>query len=163
MRTPLTTFTERPDYPATPSCRGHLKPSPAPSKGSELGMSTAVESACPVLTVPGAPLAFHVMAKPTGAICNLDCEYCFLLSKEMLYPGSRFRMAEELHEAYIRQPLAAHGRLLARNRAPAELMQTYAAEDAARGAQRALHVVVSAARRDPRRLRDLIRRGATPL
>ena len=28
------------------------------------------------------------MAKPTGAVCNLDCEYCFLLSKEMLYPGS---------------------------------------------------------------------------
>ena len=43
----------------------------------------------PVLTVPGAPLAFHVMAKPTGAVCNLDCEYCFFLSKEMLYPGSR--------------------------------------------------------------------------
>ena len=41
----------------------------------------------PVLTVPGAPLAFHVMAKPTGAVCNLDCEYCFFLSKEMLYPG----------------------------------------------------------------------------
>ena len=41
-----------------------------------------------MLTVPGAPLAFHVMAKPTGAVCNLDCEYCFFLSKEMLYPGS---------------------------------------------------------------------------
>ena len=30
---------------------------------------------------------FHVLAKPTGAICNLDCKYCFFLSKEMLYPG----------------------------------------------------------------------------
>jgi hypothetical protein len=28
----------------------------------------------PVLTVPDAPLAFHVMVKPTGAVCNLDCE-----------------------------------------------------------------------------------------
>ena len=46
------------------------------------------ETASPVLTVPGAPLAFHLMAKPTGAVCNLDCEYCFFLSKEMLYPGS---------------------------------------------------------------------------
>ncbi|MGZ7087766.1 MAG: radical SAM protein, partial [Ilumatobacteraceae bacterium] len=63
-----------------------------------------------VLTKPDAPLAFHVMAKPTGAICNLDCEYCFFLSKEMLYPGSRFRMAEELQEAYIRQLLEAHAR-----------------------------------------------------
>ncbi len=73
-------------------------------------MSTDVEAAGPVLTVPRAPLAFHVMAKPTGAICNLDCEYCFFLSKEMLYPGSRFRMAEELQETYIRQLLEGHER-----------------------------------------------------
>jgi uncharacterized protein len=58
-----------------------------------------------VLTMPGAPPAFHVMAKPTGAICNLDCEYCFFLSKEMLYPGSRFRMAADLQESYVRQVL----------------------------------------------------------
>ena len=68
------------------------------------------EAAGPVLTVPGAPLAFHVMAKPTGAMCNLDCEYCFFLSKEMLYPGSRFRMAADLQETYIRQLLEAHAR-----------------------------------------------------
>ena len=55
----------------------------------------SAETAGPVLTVPGAPPAFHVMAKPTGAVCNLDCEYCFFLSKEMLYPGSRFRMAAD--------------------------------------------------------------------
>jgi uncharacterized protein len=48
---------------------------------------------------------FHVLAKPTGAICNLDCKYCFFLSKEMLYPGDRFRMSEELLETYIRQLL----------------------------------------------------------
>jgi hypothetical protein len=71
-------------------------------------MNTDVEAAGPVLTIPGAPVAFHVMAKPTGAICNLDCEYCFFLSKEMLYPGSRFRMAEELQKTYIRQLLEAH-------------------------------------------------------
>ena len=69
------------------------------------------ETAGPVLTVPGAPLAFHVMAKPTGAVCNLDCEYCFFLSKEMLYPGSRFRMAADLQETYIRQLLEAHSRV----------------------------------------------------
>ncbi|MFL5925692.1 MAG: radical SAM protein [Gaiellaceae bacterium] len=72
-------------------------------------MSVELETAPgPVLTVPGAPAAFHVMAKPTGATCNLDCEYCFFLSKEMLYPSSRFRMAEELQVAYIRQLLEAH-------------------------------------------------------
>ena len=73
-------------------------------------MSVEPEAAGAVLTVPNAPLAFHLMAKPTGAICNLDCEYCFFLSKEMLYPGSRFRMAEEIHETYIRQLMEAHAR-----------------------------------------------------
>jgi uncharacterized protein len=73
-------------------------------------MSKALEAPGPVLTVPGAPLAFHVMAKPTGATCNLDCEYCFFLSKEMLYPSSRFRMAEDVQETYIRQLLEAHAR-----------------------------------------------------
>ena len=56
-----------------------------------------------------APRAFHLLAKPTGAICNLDCKYCFFLSKEMLYPGSRFRMAHELLETYIRQYIEAQG------------------------------------------------------
>jgi uncharacterized protein len=79
--------------------------------GEQRGPTAETASAgSPVLTVPGAPVAFHVMAKPTGAVCNLDCEYCFFLSKEMLYPGSRFRMAAELQETYIRQLLEAHAR-----------------------------------------------------
>jgi uncharacterized protein len=54
-----------------------------------------------------APLVFHLLAKPTGAICNLDCTYCFFLSKELLYPGSRFRMADELLEQYLSQLIEA--------------------------------------------------------
>lgn len=61
-----------------------------------------------MLTMPGAPPAFHLLAKPTGAICNLDCDYCYFLSKEMLYPGDRFRMSEEVLETYIAQLLEAH-------------------------------------------------------
>ena len=56
---------------------------------------------------PKLPPYFHVLAKPTGATCNLDCKYCYFLSKEMLYPGSRFRMADELLEAYIKQMIEA--------------------------------------------------------
>ncbi|HEX6663453.1 MAG TPA: anaerobic sulfatase maturase [Gaiellaceae bacterium] len=56
----------------------------------------------------GRPPAFHLLAKPTGAVCNLDCAYCFFLSKEMLYPGSRFRMADDLLELYVRQLIEAH-------------------------------------------------------
>jgi len=55
-----------------------------------------------------APPAFHVLIKPTGAICNLDCKYCFFLSKEMLYPGSRFQMAEGLLQTYLKQLLESH-------------------------------------------------------
>lgn len=52
-----------------------------------------------------APSYFHVLAKPTGAICNLDCEYCFFLSKEALYPESKFRMTKEILRAYIQQTI----------------------------------------------------------
>ncbi len=55
-----------------------------------------------------APEAFHLLAKPTGAMCNLDCAYCFFLDKELLYPGSRFRMSDEVLEQYIRQLIESH-------------------------------------------------------
>jgi sulfatase maturation enzyme AslB (radical SAM superfamily) len=46
---------------------------------------------------PGLPPAFHVMTKPVGAICNLDCKYCFYLEKENLYLGTTdWEMPEEI-------------------------------------------------------------------
>jgi uncharacterized protein len=51
------------------------------------------------------PFAFHLLAKPSGAACNLDCKYCYFLSKGALYPGSQFRMGDELLELYVRQLL----------------------------------------------------------
>jgi len=53
------------------------------------------------------PPAFHVMAKPRGAICNLDCEYCYYLRKEDLYQGRSFRMSDQILENYIRQYITA--------------------------------------------------------
>ena len=76
--------------------------------GDDARATQADAQAVSPLIPAGAPRAFHVMAKPSGATCNLDCDYCFFLSKEMLYPGSRFRMAEELQELYLRQLLEAH-------------------------------------------------------
>ena len=55
-----------------------------------------------------APRAFHIMARPTGAVCNLVCDYCFFLAKERLHPGSRSRMSEEVLEAHVRQVPEAH-------------------------------------------------------
>jgi uncharacterized protein len=54
-------------------------------------------------------MAFHIMAKPAGAQCNCRCDYCFYLKKKGLYPGSTFRMSDEVMESYIRQTIAAHG------------------------------------------------------
>ena len=60
------------------------------------------------VSMPAVTSAFHVLAKPTGAQCNLDCDYCFFLSKEMLYPNSRMRMSDEQLERYLRQLIEAH-------------------------------------------------------
>jgi uncharacterized protein len=48
------------------------------------------------------------MTKPIGALCNLNCEYCFYLSKQALYAGERFRMSDEVLESYLRQLIEAH-------------------------------------------------------
>jgi uncharacterized protein len=53
------------------------------------------------------PFAFHLMAKPAGAACNLACDYCFFRRKAALYPDSRFRMSEEVLEAYVCQYIQA--------------------------------------------------------
>jgi len=54
---------------------------------------------------------FHVLAKPTGARCNCACDYCFFLKKERLYPGSEFRMPDEVMESFVRQMIEAHAGL----------------------------------------------------
>jgi uncharacterized protein len=51
---------------------------------------------------------FHLMTKPIGPICNLDCEYCFYLEKEKLYPGSEnFKMRDDVLETYIQRYIAS--------------------------------------------------------
>jgi hypothetical protein len=50
-----------------------------------------------------APPAFHLLAKPSGSTCNIDCTYCFFLSKDALYPNEKHRMSAATLEAYIRQ------------------------------------------------------------
>ncbi len=50
----------------------------------------------------------HVMTKPIGPICNLDCEYCYYLHKEQLYDShERWRMSEAALENFVRQYIAA--------------------------------------------------------
>ena len=60
------------------------------------------------VTTDRLPPRIHVLAKPTGSTCNLNCAYCFYLQKEQLYPGSRFRMSDEMLETYISQLIESH-------------------------------------------------------
>ncbi|WP_349922126.1 anaerobic sulfatase maturase [Aeromonas veronii] len=47
---------------------------------------------------------FHVMAKPTGSTCNIDCTYCFYLHKEgLLHQDRHSHMSDEVLENFIRQ------------------------------------------------------------
>ncbi len=59
-------------------------------------------------TLAKSPPRFHLLAKPSGSTCNLDCTYCFFLSKEALYPNAKSRMSEHTLENYMRQLLEAH-------------------------------------------------------
>ena len=47
---------------------------------------------------------FHVMAKPIGPLCNLDCTYCYYLSKaDLLEHRGGYQIAESVLDEFIRQ------------------------------------------------------------
>jgi uncharacterized protein len=55
------------------------------------------------------PNAFHVMLKPAGPSCNLECTYCYYLEKKKLYPGKKdFKMSDELLEEFTKQFIEVH-------------------------------------------------------
>ncbi|MXR37515.1 anaerobic sulfatase maturase [Craterilacuibacter sinensis] len=59
-------------------------------------------------TLPPLPVngrrRFHMMVKPAGALCNLDCSYCFYLHKEtLLDQPQKPQMSDALLEEHIRQ------------------------------------------------------------
>lgn len=62
----------------------------------------------PELRLPKLPVGrhyrFHAMIKPSGAECNIDCDYCFYLHKtELLDHQPHARMSDETLEQHIRQ------------------------------------------------------------
>jgi uncharacterized protein len=69
----------------------------------------AIETAAPLERQwTNSPPSFHLLAKPSGSTCNIDCTYCFFLSKEALYPNDKQRMSGATLDAYIRQLLESH-------------------------------------------------------
>jgi uncharacterized protein len=66
--------------------------------------TTGARAAEPGVSMARGRKPFHVMTKPIGPLCNLDCSYCFYLEKEKLFPsGTNFKMTDDVLEAYIRQ------------------------------------------------------------
>jgi uncharacterized protein len=62
----------------------------------------------PMSASPAARQPFHVMVKPIGPLCNLDCKYCFYLEKTALFADNeKWRMSDELLEQFIRDYLAS--------------------------------------------------------
>jgi uncharacterized protein len=52
--------------------------------------------------VVGEDQGMHVVAKPIGPACNLNCEYCFYLEKQALFsPGEKYRMSDDVLSAFI--------------------------------------------------------------
>ena len=49
------------------------------------------------------PLAFNLMIKPAGSLCNLDCHYCYYLDKAEIYHGRQPRMSEQVLETLTKQ------------------------------------------------------------
>ena len=58
----------------------------------------------------GKPMVrFHAMAKPIGPACNLDCSYCYYLSKAgLLEINNGAHISDELLEEYIKQYIEAN-------------------------------------------------------
>lgn len=52
---------------------------------------------------------FLMMTKAAGAACNMRCDYCYYLEKELLFPSKRFvpEMLDEVLEAYTRAYIEA--------------------------------------------------------
>ncbi len=50
----------------------------------------------------GEAQGIHVVAKPIGPLCNLNCEYCFYLEKQALFgPNENYRMSDDVLSAFI--------------------------------------------------------------
>lgn len=54
------------------------------------------------------PVAFNVMLKPAGSLCNLDCRYCYYLDKSEIYGGREPRMSEQMLESVVREYIRAN-------------------------------------------------------
>jgi uncharacterized protein len=56
----------------------------------------------------GEAQGLHVVAKPIGPVCNLNCEYCFYLEKQALFGADeKYRMSDKVLSAFITNYIAS--------------------------------------------------------
>ena len=53
-------------------------------------------------------MAFNIMIKPAGSLCNLDCHYCYYLDKAEIYGGREPRMTLDMLEVCVREYIRAN-------------------------------------------------------
>lgn len=47
---------------------------------------------------------YHLLAKPIGPLCNLNCQYCFYTEKSSFFPAKEnYRMTDQVLEAFIKE------------------------------------------------------------
>lgn len=54
------------------------------------------------------PMAFNIMLKPAGSLCNLDCHYCYYLDKAEIYGGREPVMSMDMLETVVKEYIAAN-------------------------------------------------------
>lgn len=54
------------------------------------------------------PVAFNIMLKPAGSLCNLDCQYCYYLDKSEIYGGHEPRMSTDMLETVVKEYIGAN-------------------------------------------------------
>jgi len=54
------------------------------------------------------PRSFNIMLKPSGSLCNLDCNYCYYLDKAVIYGGKEPRMTLEMLETVVKEYIDAN-------------------------------------------------------
>ncbi len=53
-------------------------------------------------------MAFNIMLKPAGSLCNLNCSYCYYLDKSEIYGGHEPRMTDQMLEHFVKEYILAN-------------------------------------------------------
>ena len=91
--------------------RGLRHSSPASKRFAIVSDQVPIPELSPFPAQRGATRTYHAMIKPVGAICNLDCSYCYYLhKKDLLGSPSKFRITDEILETHIKQYIEGQDR-----------------------------------------------------